>query len=373
MKGVDHVPLLEAARDISAGNVKVPQSEFLERGRLAVVDQGRRLVAGMSLDNVLVRPHRHWVERYAERGAWSTLTEQEATGVREHLAGLPSAANPGEEEAKRFDLLVLRSQLARLEGDAVTAERSREAVQAIAVALLDKLTIPLVAAQRELLGRVATDDWWVDVTLPMLEHARLRLRGLVGFVERTARNPVYTDFADTLGESVEVALPGTTPGTNADRFRTKAAAYLHEHESHVALQRLRRNRQLTAEDMSSLERMLLESGAGGQADIDTAADGAEGLGLFVRSLVGLERDAAVEAFARYLDDSRFTVDQVRFVGLIVDELTRHGVMRPGRLYQSPYTDGSADGVEFYFPADDVEVIVDILHEVRDHARPEGAA
>jgi hypothetical protein len=52
----------------------------------------------------------------------------------------------------------------------------------------------------------------VDVTLPMLELARLRIRGLVRLVEKTKRNPVYTDFTDELGAATEITLPGTTPG-----------------------------------------------------------------------------------------------------------------------------------------------------------------
>lgn len=40
------VPFVEAVRDVSSGNVKVPKSEFLETGALAVVDQGQQLVAG---------------------------------------------------------------------------------------------------------------------------------------------------------------------------------------------------------------------------------------------------------------------------------------------------------------------------------------
>lgn len=113
---------------------------------------------------------------------------------------------------------------------------------------------------------MAGDEWWVDVTLPMLEQMRLKLRALVRLVEKTKRNPVYTDFADELGEASEVTLPGTVPGTDMERFRAKASAYLRSHESNIALQRLRRNRQLTEGDLSALEQMLLESGAGAAAD-----------------------------------------------------------------------------------------------------------
>lgn len=44
------VAFLEAVQDVSAGNVKIPQSEFLDHGALAVVDQGQSLVAGYTDD-----------------------------------------------------------------------------------------------------------------------------------------------------------------------------------------------------------------------------------------------------------------------------------------------------------------------------------
>jgi type I restriction enzyme R subunit len=335
--------------------------------RQSTAETLHRFVSGMSLDNVLVRPHRKWVERYADGSAWTALTDESAEDVRTHLAGLPSADIDDDEDAKRFDLLVLRRQLAQLDGDAVAAERLREQVQAVAIALLGKLAIPSVAEQRALLDDVAGDEWWIDVTLPMLELARIRLRGLVRFVERTKRNPVYTDFADELGEFTDVDLPGVTPGTNVERFRAKAAAYFRQHEDHVSLQRLRRNKQLTPDDLTALEDMLLASGTGQQVDFSWAAE--QGLGLFIRSLVGLDHEAATDAFGHYLDGSRFTVHQIRFVELIVGELTANGIVEPQRLFESPYTDHAPTGPDRLFPEADVEAIVGILHEIKDRARP----
>lgn len=330
-------------------------------------------VAGMNLDNFIVRPHRQWVERYAEWDAWTSLTKENAEEIRIHLAGLPSAATDSDEDAKRFDLLMLRRQLAQLDGDAVAAERFREQVQAIAAALLTKKAIPSVAEQLDLLDEVAADEWWVDVTLPMLELARLRIRGLVRFVEKTTRNPIYTDFEDELGEATEVVLPRVTPGTDWERFRAKAATHLEQHQDHVALQRLRRNKQLTPDDLESLEEMLIASGAGQRVDIAWAAEKSNGLGLFIRSLVGLDRQAASEAFSDYLDGTKFTVDQIHFVDLIIDELTTNGVMEPRRLFESPYIDHAPTGPDYLFPDPDVEVIVDILDEVKQRALPTGGA
>ncbi len=334
--------------------------------RASLADALHAFVAGMTLDNVLVRPHRRAVERLAQRPVWDALTNDDVDAALA-VAGLPSGAVAiGEEDAKRFDLLILRRQLAQLEGDLGTAERCRETVQAVAVALLGKTTIPSIAAQAALLEEVASDGWWLDVTLPMLEVVRTRVRGLVQFIERSGRNPVYTDFADTLGEAREIMLPGTTPGLNPERFRDKTRAHLREHADHIALQKLRRNRQLTGADLVALEQVLAAAGTPGAA-VESAVYQAGGLGLFIRSLVGLERDSAAEAFSRFLALDTYNVDQVRFVELIINELTHDGAMQPGRLFESPFTDRAPTGPHHVFDDVDVDAIIATLRSVRERA------
>lgn len=93
----------------------------------------------------------------------------------------------------------------------------------------------------------------------------------------------------------------------------------------------------------------------------------------MRSLVGLDRAAAVEAFGDYLDGSRFSADQIRFIGLIVNELTANGVVEPRRLYEPPYIDHAPTGPDTVFPEADVDNIVEILNTVRANAAPEGGA
>jgi type I restriction enzyme R subunit len=352
--------------------VDVGHGEESESGlRVDVAWSLHERVAGMNTENFLVRPAREWVETYANWDAWHQhLTPDRAGEVARNLAGLPSAHRDDDEDAKRFDLMLLRLQLAQLEGDAATFERIHAQVQSIASALLSKTTIPSVQAQAQLLDDLAGDEWWVDVTLPMLEFARRRVRGLVGFVDKISRAAVYSDFADQLGEGTIVDLPGITPGTNWERFRAKARAYLRDHDDHLALQRLRRNLQLTPEDLQALEQMLVDSGAGTEADISRAREEAHGLGLFIRSLVGLDRGAATTAFDSYLDDKSLGTNQIRFIQMIVEHLTANGVMEVARLYESPFTDEAPQGPDMIFTDDQVEGIVAVLDEVRNHALPD---
>jgi type I site-specific restriction endonuclease len=113
-----------------------------------------------------------------------------------------------------------------------------------------------------------------------------------------------------------------------------------------------RDNALTSSDLGELERMLVESG-GTEEDIQRATEASHGLGLFVRSLVGLDRAAAKEAFAGFLTGRTLGANQIEFVNLIVDHLTERGAMEARLLYESPYTDFSPRGVDGLFAPGDV--------------------
>lgn len=68
--------------------------------------------------------------------------------------------------------------------------------------------------------------------------------------------------------------------------------------------------------------MLAESGAGGSEDIARATAESHGLGLFVRSLVGMDREAAKQALAGFITGRTLGANQIEFVNLIVNHLTQ---------------------------------------------------
>jgi type I restriction enzyme R subunit len=95
-----------------------------------------------------------------------------------------------------------------------------------------------------------------------------------------------------------------------------------------------------------------------------ATQDAQGLGLFVRGLVGMDRGAAKEAFAEFLAERTMTASQIEFVDLIVDHLTNQGVVSAARFYESPFTDIAPTGPQAIFTEEDVEALVVILDQVR---------
>jgi type I restriction enzyme R subunit len=328
--------------------------------RAAVADILRDYVSSMPEQNFLVRPHLELVERYGHREAWEDMSVGDLAALAERVAGLPSGVGTEPEDTKRFDVLVLNTQLAVLKGEPY--ERERRQIMRIAGLLEVQQNIPVIKQELELLLDVQSDDWWTDVTYPLLEQLRRRLRDLVPLIERSKKRAVYTDFEDTYGGDRQVALPGTGGGESYEfiQFRKKAQHFLKEHLGEAVVAKVRSGQALTARDLADLQRILVAAGVGDDASFSLASDRVGDIGYFARSIVGMDRAAAKEAFAEFLDQKRYTRNQIEFVNLIIDELTERGVVAAHRMYEDPYIGLAPRGPEELFAQADLDRLFETL-------------
>lgn len=341
--------------------------------RISLLDNLHQHVSTMEKSNFLVRRHLQQVEEFSERDRWNQLSQLDTEKIAETLAHLPNGLPKEDELAKRFDLLCLKLQLSILKStkDFVNL---RDKLRDLVDRFEEKQTISMVREQLPLIEAIQDESWWSDVTPMMVESVRLKLRDLVKFIDRTQQTIVYTDFKDELGEIREVDVPVQQTGFSPYQYRKKVEAYIRENENHIAIHKLKRNIPLTPQDLTQLEEMLFSAEEIQSRDVFEQVYGKEmSLKLFIRKIVGLDRNAAKAAFAKYLEGGNFTANQIRFVENIIDYLTQNGIMNPGLLYEPPFTDihhGGLDGVFNDDQADEIVALVRAFNQKADYSPKE---
>src|SRR5690606_27182637 len=228
--------------------------------------------------------------------------------------------------------------------------------------------MPTLNAQHALLQQLQTETFWQDITLQMIEHVRRRIRGLVQFVDKTSSTPVYTALDDEIGEGSEVTLASFSAGINLAQYKRKVEAYIRAHENHVSIAKLRHNRPLTPTDLEELERFVYGAEVvGGRETFEKHYGSERPLTVFIRSLVGLDRNAAKEAFADFLDANRYSATQIRFVEMIIDRLVHNGVIDPAQLYEPPFTSIHYEGVDGAFGDAAADALIKVVTEINGRA------
>ena len=90
-------------------------------------------------------------------------------------------------------------------------------------------------------------------------------------------------------------------------------------------------------DISALEEILWKE-VGTKQDYEQEF-GNKPLGEFVREIVGLDMNAAKEAFSFYLSDTNLDSRQIYFVNQIVEYIVHNGMLKDfSVLQESPFTD-----------------------------------
>ena len=197
----------------------------------ALTTELHREVAAMNCENFIVRMQLEAVERFQQRESWERIAASDIEVLQREVAELPSEIETDDIESRLFDLTALKMQLALAEGDMGTLERQRRRVVEIARLLEEKNTIPAVKAQLAYLAAVQENAFWEGIALNGLEELRMRLRGLMPFLDKKTRTIVYTDFHDEITavrESPAVYLPKMT----GVQYEKKVQEYLKNHLDH---------------------------------------------------------------------------------------------------------------------------------------------
>lgn len=308
------------------------QTERLIAYRKALVNQMSEKVQKLQKlqkKNFAVRQHLRYIETYSNESNYQRLTYEDTLIVREEV--VPLILPDGDEaSAARFDALMYGIELAYLMGKRYTKARNDLHKKVVGIAKV--ANIPEVQAQSDLINKILNTTYVETAEINEFEEIREKLRDLMKYIQKE-NNKYVTNFADELlsTEWKEAELETDT----LKNYKAKAEYYIMQHQDNTAIAKLKTNQPLTNKDISMLEEIIWKE-IGTKQDYEDEY-GTKPLGEFVREIVGLDMNAAKEAFSPYTAglDSR----QIYFVNQIIEYIVRNGMMKDlSVLQESPFTD-----------------------------------
>lgn len=307
------------------------QTKDLIAFRKTLIEDMVRKVRELNRDNFAVRQHLKYVEFYSNPDNYVSLTYENTLTMGEELAPL-IIPDKDEPKAVRFDALMYGIELAYLAGKPYSKAHSDLTKKINAVAGV--ANIPEIMAQADFLNKLIHTDYIANAGINEFECIRKNLRDLIKYIPKGG--PKYTtNFIDNIiGKEIK---PAEIENDDLKNYKMKAEYYVRQNQDQIAIKKLRTNLPLTKADIASLEKVLW-SELGTKADYE-AEYGQKPLGEFVRELVGLDMNAAKEAFADYLNDVNLDSRQIYFVNQIVEYIVHNGMMKDfSVLQEAPFTD-----------------------------------
>lgn len=307
------------------------QTKPLIELRKRLVSELVEKVSQLYRDNFAVRQHLKYVDKYSAESGFTSLSYEDTLIIREELAPLilPDDDNAS---AVRFDALIYGIELACLAGKKYTKAKSDLFKKVNAIAGV--ANIPEIMIQHELIEKILHTDFLETADVNDFETIRIKLRDLMKYIPRVSIE-YTTDFRDDV-LSVEWK-ESELENDDLKNYKAKAEYYIRQHQGDNAIAKLKCNIPLNKEDIEELENALWRE-VGTKEEYE-AEYGKKPLGEFVRSIVGLDMNAAKEAFNLFLKDVNLDEKQIYFVNQIIEYIVRNGVMNDlSVLQESPFTD-----------------------------------
>ncbi|MFQ6865514.1 DEAD/DEAH box helicase family protein [Blautia sp.] len=307
------------------------QTERLIAYRKVLIQHMSEKVKKLNRKNFAVRQHLKYVDLYSDQSSYKTLSYEDTLIVREELA--PLIMPDGDEvSAVRFDALMYGIELAYLLGKKYGKARSDLLKKLSAISTV--ANIPEIMMQADLIDQILHTDYLERAGINEFEHIRESLRYLMKYIPKK-KVRYDTNFEDDI-LSVEWK-ESELENDDLKNYKAKAEYYIRQHQDNFVIAKLKKNKPMTQSDIETLE-AILWSDLGTKEEYK-AEYGNKPLGEFVREIVGLDMNAAKEAFSEYLNEAKLDSKQIYFVNQIVEYIVHNGLMKDlSVLQESPFTD-----------------------------------
>lgn len=320
-------------------------------------------VAQLDKNRFQVAMNLKYVDEFSKRARWNTIDSNDTHTIEEYLSELPvpEAIN---ELARRFDLMMVKLQTATLMMSS-TKRRYESGLMDIAEGLSGKYTIADILRSKPLIESLKDPEFYKALSQKKLEEIREEIRELVQYLDISSKPVFYTNLLDT-----DFTITETEPNMSVNYgtlYRKRVESFIRENKHNLIISKLSSNMPITAQELTVLEEVLFDGTDRGTREDFIKEFGEAPLGVFIRSIIGLDAKAAQDAFASFLTAGNLTANQITFIQNIISYLTKNGTIDASMLFEPPFTDLNDQGLSGIFDDGASHKIIKIIEEINSNA------
>lgn len=328
------------------------------------IDELHQKVAQLDHQRFQVRKVLRIVNEFSDRARWNSISQGDQLEINAKLSEL-MVPEDSDEKARRFDLLMLNIALCDIND--TPKDSLVNGVLQIAQDLKKLDNVPKVAAQFPVIEKILTSNMWETGRLQDYEEVRKAIRELIKFITYEKQKKVYTKFEDQLNKDGIQHRDVVTQYESLDAYKQRVEKYLRENRDHLVIHKITHNKPITEAELLQLEEILFSEEVAGSREKFVKTYGEQPLGTFIRSILGLDLQAAQTAFADFINTAPLSGDQMTFINKIIQYLTKNGRIEKRMLFEPPFTDQHNDGVIGIFDDARATKIISIVDGVNKNA------
>lgn len=317
------------------------------------------LADARALDDLTIAVRDNWraVQQARNEDTINTFSPATVQMLADTIAPLLNALDHrGEGDALRWDILLAEAQLSSL-----TQPHKPNPCRADIIAWLERLppNLNAVRAKAAELKAIKSETYWDKPNFAMLETSRLALRELMHLAERPrlepSLSPAYIDVAEEASEYQVTLRKTNIRSVDASIYRQSVEAALRPlFDSSPVLQRIRDGLSVSDAELDQLNSLIHTRNPSVDLQVlrEFYADTAAPLADILRTIVGMDAKAVEARFAAFAQKHQLDSHQLRFLGMLKDQICKSGSIRLETLFEAPYTSIHSEGLGGVFPHDE---------------------
>ena len=268
----------------------------------------------------------------------------------------------GRADAKAFDMRIALAQTALLTAGSRFEDMKNEIQEQVS---LLPMHLNQVRQKATTIKEVLQKDFWDSTSFDEMEDVRGELRGIMKYKERGGTEPPLIPVIDVKDEGVQFERRKTTlTAMDMEAYRRRLHAVLEPmFAENPTLKKIRSGELVSEGEMKTVLSMAVAQVPNVEyEDLLEFYPEAAPLEVILRSIVGMEIEVVKEKFAEFQSRYRLEPMQSHFLTTLQRIISKNGAIKVAQLYDSPFTDLHANGLDGVFHDNDeqIDAIIDIV-------------